>query len=1260
LKTFTAMSFIPNTYPIFEANQVLTNRHLNDLFNYLDSQNRLTRTHLIGIGIVCGWEVVFDPTTLQITINKGCGITSEGYLGQTDKISYIASKNVVMAEPVYEPFKAFALDIQELTTISTDTPLSTNMLKDKALVMFVELRNEGLRNCSPNNCDDKGREVTATVRPLLVPKSIIKGKNILPLVREVRLRRVDVPRTGLSNANDVLEAYAEAIRETEEILSAIKSLQSHSAFEEIFGENKIENNLLNIRIFNSTNASFIQNYYDNLDDLIQAYNELRLIATGLMCTCCPEAGLFPQHLILGEFDSTGMIFSEQNRTILMPSPATAPCESDIAEARVLFERIKVMLQRFDFRPNINLPIFDRFSLIARPTNTPDIRITPFKQGVKLSKKAIPYYYNNPSPTLLRLWNPNKTRKNKQQQNLGYFAPSYATDEFVKTPLEYDLEPYNFLRIEGHLGQNYQEVLQQLLELKSKNRLPIDIIALRAGSFDEKTKIDFSKEKCHFEDLEAVYDAFREELRCSLGKTILKLGSIKIPDGILAVVPAVVAPPAEVATRPITRSFARGFSERITSKVTPQTFFQAFDNDFVPAEKTLGAFMQNRPQIFKENTDTPKKENAFFPTLDIGALIANPVFSDPVLRTSLSFIDQLTTIINLLTNDLPDLDWERFQKEHETLKKLRPTTDADDLKEISEQLTSVITACRLEGLQSIIEEFRRRLKEVKQKQYLNFFLQKHPGIQHKAGVPLGGTFIVVYHEDPEPDSKVGNRFGGLVAVKPNIRFNDFLSEQRRETPNLKPKITFGDKAFTLQDDLLEAISRIPSLINPRDESLLPIFSPKNKLKIEDKKAIAEALQQMPDGTVIADFFLPYMCTSDCAPVQFVLPKTKPTFTFKIDTCPDPQNQGMATVTLKPQGGMPDYEASINGGIYQALSPLQLSGTNSVRIRDAEGIESAEKTITIPAPMSVDLSEFVWEDRTTKQTYTQTVIIKGGIAPFTIKFNEDIILKDQPNTVEVKGLKNGEAYQIIITDANPDTGGCTFVQKDIVRTCKEPCGGLKTRSHYMMPVQIQQRTNKIAVNIIGLEVDGQVLVRDKSQDFAPLIKVQDFLKAELNINRDLWQITDFKIFNDADDKPQLLGMQIEYFDCQQFVLKIELIENERKWRLNYTTKGVRIGEIGGQQSKFEIPTFEIEQADLCAVNPAFESIAVEDFKIGYSKELKSAVSSPEDAVNTWYWQKANGERTNEPKATFEVGNVARVTHLLMGFSKRGAVKIETIVV
>ncbi|MDX1672417.1 MAG: hypothetical protein R3211_08740, partial [Balneolaceae bacterium] len=66
-------------FTIFEEDQVLTAQHLNELRTYLDHQDRLTRTHLIGIGILCGLEVK-NPDHQTIRITKGVGITSGGHL----------------------------------------------------------------------------------------------------------------------------------------------------------------------------------------------------------------------------------------------------------------------------------------------------------------------------------------------------------------------------------------------------------------------------------------------------------------------------------------------------------------------------------------------------------------------------------------------------------------------------------------------------------------------------------------------------------------------------------------------------------------------------------------------------------------------------------------------------------------------------------------------------------------------------------------------------------------------------------------------------------------------------------------------------------------------------------------------------------------------------------------------------------------------------------------------------------------------------
>jgi hypothetical protein len=50
-------------YPKFEQNQILSSSHLNQLRQYLDESNRLTRVRLSGVGIVCGLKLTYNKTT---------------------------------------------------------------------------------------------------------------------------------------------------------------------------------------------------------------------------------------------------------------------------------------------------------------------------------------------------------------------------------------------------------------------------------------------------------------------------------------------------------------------------------------------------------------------------------------------------------------------------------------------------------------------------------------------------------------------------------------------------------------------------------------------------------------------------------------------------------------------------------------------------------------------------------------------------------------------------------------------------------------------------------------------------------------------------------------------------------------------------------------------------------------------------------------------------------------------------------------------
>ena len=100
------MTILYDHFPVFEANQVLTSGHLNDVFDYLDQQERETRSYLIGIGIVCGLEIALSGST--ITVSKGCGVTSEGYLiVEPDDVSLVAYRTYMLPTDLdYPPFKS--------------------------------------------------------------------------------------------------------------------------------------------------------------------------------------------------------------------------------------------------------------------------------------------------------------------------------------------------------------------------------------------------------------------------------------------------------------------------------------------------------------------------------------------------------------------------------------------------------------------------------------------------------------------------------------------------------------------------------------------------------------------------------------------------------------------------------------------------------------------------------------------------------------------------------------------------------------------------------------------------------------------------------------------------------------------------------------------------------------------------------------------------------------------------------------------------
>lgn len=987
-----------DTYPVFEANQVLTNTHLNQVFDYLDKQERLTRTHLIGIGIVCGLDVRLEQTGARsvIHLTKGCGITSEGYLIlEPEDVALVAYREryVSPTDPAYRPFidpgTNRSYPLWELFPAGEpgvrDLGDPAGFLADKAVLLFLELKKDNLRNCSPVNCDDRGILMTATVRRLLVATADLAkitasgnrlGRTLTTAdietalltqlnLPDLRLPRYDVPNTRPTTSQDVLAGFHAIFHENKLVQQTANALSAaYQAFRPVvgglYGADPFANfgatfGFLDAVPTTTAQVRFLQYYYDFFGDLLQAYDEFRWKGIELLCVCCPPADLFPRHLMAGVLVPASVANPGVYRHRFLGSAAVSGCEERTNDVEQLFRRLVELIVQFTPAP-----------ALPRTGSATDeqIRIVPSQLAdVPLSAKAIPYYYRQTgTPPLFQLWNPQQSRRNRANQNLSYRADEYnpPAPPFVINPLRYDLEPYNFLRIEGHLGKGYQSALSTLLSLKARHRLPIDIITLRTGAFDDKMPVDLTKETARFQDLETLYDAIREEMLSALAEGTRYFYGVSMNG----------SDPEGTAQLPLLKKYAPNFRYQ---KGTVGAWY----------EKHL-ATLQAVPYIDVDHEQV--STNTVWTVFCL--LFQNTSFPPNEFYPHVVSVYYCSKLAEILPDSLSQLGFADFENKYEDLIALVRYFRSEAVRnfpaelakflpqeELIDQFDQVLFACKLEPMRALRDEYKRRIRAIKQKQFLGYFLQTNPGIQHKAGVPMGGTFILVYHDDPDPLL----RLPGLK-LPSNLMPNRFVTQSPPDQ---------ADAPFVNAVAVSEALTRISAkqqfAIDPDIRFLLSTLTgqaPDLRAVLpgrggeEAGKIIDKTVDELTDGTVIADFYLPYLLSADGG-VQFVLPKRPPTFTVSVG-CTNANKQ--AEVTLTPDGGMAPYSYKADDGDFTPLRgtfPLS-EGNHTVVIRDAEATESGPQPVEVTGQLTLGRPDFECIDNT--NGYVVTAGITGGTPPY----------------------------------------------------------------------------------------------------------------------------------------------------------------------------------------------------------------------------------------------------------------------------------------
>lgn len=478
VKTIRSLETLSSEYSVFERDQVLTEAQLNSVARYFDDQERLTRTELLGVGLIGGLRV--DIASGKVRVGKGLGLTTDGdLLLLPADTSYDSIKAYDEKAPFYAPFysgpenskvmlKLWEL-IKEGESDVGKQPLNTlpGKLTDYAVVMYMESYEQDHDLCSSTDCDNLGIVFCHTPRMLLVARN--DAATLLATLPTAGSAALQLPvlnaqRPALDSALDSTGKLAALYRAActgivAALTAALPGLNANlpDLLGEMFAGNPVGGWTGKLNAFNGIFAgrdAGIQYYYGFLKDLVETWNDLRESLLDDDTVFCPALDAFPKHLLLGDLADP-----EQMRTRLYPSPLTGDARTPRAHARFLLRKLDVLINAASF------PL---------PSASP-IRITPSKSELSpLEERAIPFYYAQQSAfPVLPAWNYRLTARHGAQRNMAYRWAEY-TGTAAPNVFARQIGRYDFFRIEGHLGQKVDTVNAFLKSAIASANLPIAV------------------------------------------------------------------------------------------------------------------------------------------------------------------------------------------------------------------------------------------------------------------------------------------------------------------------------------------------------------------------------------------------------------------------------------------------------------------------------------------------------------------------------------------------------------------------------------------------------------------------------------------------------------------------------------------------------------------------------------------------------------------------------------------------------------------
>ncbi|MFB2121366.1 hypothetical protein [Parapedobacter sp. 2B3] len=908
------------SYPIFEADQVLTNNHLNDTVNYLDRQTRLSRVRLIGNGIVCGLEVTV--TDESISVNDGHGITSQGYLIEhcqqvyTHYIDYASpeipnSLNLIAccdSEPKALPYYGVEgiLELLPSDTLETDKKLLSSLKTDEyVIVLLLEAEQVRLKNCDTNDCNDKGGRLDFVVKPLLVHTDLLDGDDESAF-NTILLKRYGVPTSVLlENGEQILQAFYDIV--DDDMLTKlgqnlsrcwdqyanILGLQESNPFK------KLDLRTLRDKFsYQQGNFHYIQYFYDFIDDLIKAYREFIGKAKSYSGSCCVDEHAFPLHLALGlASESTRFGYWDDYRQYFIPVHYLYGQRHLKEEVAVLLQRLKYMVAEFDG---------------SLPSKNQVLRIRPSNIGKEpLADRCIPFYYRHES--LDKWWRFEQDRNEK--------------DTAAPDKLLYDIESFNAFRIEGHVGKHYSTALSEIVAARDTYNLPFEVVALSAVDLEQI--VNGNDVTCNILDLESSYNVLIAGLLCRVERILTYVGGLRPKRD--AVIGDVLSPDSHKV-------------DKATSILTLSKRVAAIKKE-VSVQKGISVQPSNeKVNYISKVIDQGKDDNDVklmdFVAKDINSfLIADRKLFEYVLPKPdmlLVFLQQLNAIFGyLFEHSLKEFEidaystlWNKYEASVNSIIEASANSENEALKDyFAPKNNHVLFNCTNEELYAIKEEYTKRLDRYQEAVTFARYFETHRGLEHKAGVPKGGTFVLVY----QPSSA---RYSPIIPER-DLRLLAQPIETSRSATTAKPATTATKLLAADSKIYADAVSLIERLnLGTEASKVLDALRKRGEEEKQDSR--------LPGGVVIADFYVPYLCKSNCPPVAYVFPRPQDE-----PSEPGKPDEEMPAVAIEPTifciSDKKKYaiKASPEGG------KLTINGTESeltvVPAKFGEGIFSVKYTL-----------------------------------------------------------------------------------------------------------------------------------------------------------------------------------------------------------------------------------------------------------------------------------------------------------------------------